>query len=131
VNQEERDERAQAPEYATFSKEQRDALRLIGCRVIVLASDPEASRVQVMAALEEAARAVSGMELKDFRSRLQCPGCLNDFTSRATMRQHYEGRSLQCIDPMTLPQLEQKPGGRWGWSAQAREYFKARAEQGL
>lgn len=131
MTQAERDEKAQAEEYVTFDKAQRDALRLIGCRVIVLASDPEATRAQVMAALEDAARAVSGMELKDFRSRWQCPGCLNTFTSRATMRQHYNGRNLQCLDPMTLPQLEQKKDGRFGWSAQAAEYYKARAEQGL
>ena len=127
----ERDERALAEEYAAFGRGQREALRLIGCRIIVLASEQDATKAQVMAALEEAARAVSGMELKDFRSRWKCPSCLNDFTSKATMAQHYEGRRLACLDPMKLPQLEQKHGGRWGWSAKASEYFKSRAERGL
>lgn len=124
------DERALAAEYATFSREQRDMLRLIGCRIIVMASDQDASRAKVIEALEDAARTVSGMELKDFRGRHKCPGCLADFTSRATMRQHYDGRDLNCVDPATLPQLEQKPGGRWGWSAKSAEFFKSRAEQG-
>jgi hypothetical protein len=129
VSREERDGRALDAEYATFDKAQRDALRLIGCKLIVAASDQAASRAAVMAMLEEAARAVSGMELKDFRSRWTCSGCLNSFTSRATMRQHY-GPGLHCTDPMTLPQLEQKTGGRWGWSARATEYFRATQEQG-
>ena len=131
MTQAERDEKAQAAEYATFGNAQRDMLREMGCRLIVLASDPEATPVQVMWALEEAARAVSSMELRDMRSRWQCPGCLSAFTSKATMSQHYKGRRRECIDPVTLPQLEQKAGGKWGWSAQATEYFRTRAERGL
>lgn len=127
MTQEARDEKAQAAEYVTFDNAQRDMLREMGCRLIVLASDPDATRTQVMWALEEAAGAVSSMELRDMRSRWQCPGCLSAFTSKATMSQHYRGRRRECIDPMTLPQLEQKASGKWGWSTQATEYFKARA----
>ncbi|MCW2929954.1 MAG: hypothetical protein JWM19_916 [Actinomycetia bacterium] len=123
----EQDERAQAWEVATFSRAQREALQRIACRLIVLASAPDASKAQVMAELEEAARQVSNMELKDYRSRLQCPGCLETFTSKATMREHYSGRSLQCADPAAMPGLEQKKDGRWGWSAKAVEYFKGRS----
>lgn len=127
-----REDRELAPRVESFTAEQRRALRLIAMGMEHLASKRDATKSEVVALLEEACREVTGMQLRDFRGRHRCPDCNEVFTSTATKAEHYdpERNRLECRDPAGVEALEQKSGGRWGWSALAVERFRERGASG-
>lgn len=121
---EEQQDKAWVP---TFTRKQRDALRLIGEEIIALAADKDVSKTQVVDALEIACMAVTKMRLRDFRTAIRCPDCLQVFTSAATKRVHYDPANVfRCRHPATVPELTLKSRGRWGWSDEAIAQFEER-----
>lgn len=129
------DERAEAMEVLAFTPGQRRVLRVIAARIGTLAGDRDASKADVVAELERACREVTGMELADFRVKVRCPDCAQEFTSVATRRAHYDPEKLldhlaRCRHPSAVPELALKSRGRWGWSDAAIERFTARGSSG-
>jgi hypothetical protein len=129
------DERAEAVEVLAFTTGQRRALKVIAARIGTLADDRDSSKTDVVAELERACREVTGMELADFRVRVRCPDCAEEFTSVATRRAHYDPERLldrlaRCRHPSTVPELALKSRGRWGWSEEAVERFTAEGSSG-
>jgi hypothetical protein len=123
------DDQAEAYEVLRFTAGQRKMLRVTAARIGTLADDREASKTDVIAELERACREVTGMELADFRVRVRCPDCAEEFTSVATRRAHYDPKRLldrvaRCRHPSTVPELTLKSRGRWGWSEAAIEGFR-------
>lgn len=129
------DERAEAWEVLSFTPGQRRMLKVIAARIGTLADDHDSSKTDVVAELERACREVTGMELADFRVKVRCPDCAEEFTSVATRRAHYDPEKLldhlaRCRHPSTVPELELKSRGRWGWSQAAIEKFTAGGSSG-
>jgi hypothetical protein len=127
------DERAEAPEVLTFTAGQRTMLKVIAARIGTLADDRDASKTDVIEELERASREVTGMSLADFRVRVRCPDCAEEFTSVATRAAHYDPERLPrraCRHPSTVPELALKSRGRWGWSDAAIEKFTAGGSSG-
>lgn len=129
------DERAEADQVLTFTRGQRTMLKVIAARIGDLAGDRDASKSDVIAELERASREVTGMSLADFRVKVRCPDCAQEFTSVATRRAHYDPEKLfdhleRCRWPGSVPELALKSRGRWGWSEAAIEKFKAAPASG-
>jgi hypothetical protein len=127
------DERADAWEVLTFTPGQRRMLKVIAARIGSLAGDRDASKADVVDELERACREVTGMRLADFRVKVRCPDCAEEFTSVATRRAHYDPGHLldhlkRCRHPSRVPELALKSRGRWGWSDAAIERFKSEGQ---